>query len=117
MKQYTKAMVATSLLVPGLALAHAHLLKATPAEGAELVVAPKAVQLQFSEAAQLTAASLQAEGGAKQDLPHEAAPAATQVELPLPALAAGHYALAWRVLSADGHVMSGTLHFAVGAPR
>jgi copper transport protein len=110
-----KTLLATLLLLPGVAGAHAHLLKSTPAEGATLNQAPKSVQLQLSEAAQLTAASLQREGAAKTELPHPIVAAAKQIEVPLPGLAAGHYVLAWRALSADGHVMSGTLHFSVGA--
>lgn len=112
-----KRVLAATLLLPAAAFAHAHLQKSTPAEGAALVLAPKAVQLQFSEAAQLTAASVQRDGEAQQALAHVALPAAKQVEVALPPLAPGHYALAWRVRSADGHLMSGTLHFGIGAPR
>jgi methionine-rich copper-binding protein CopC len=112
-----KRLLAATLLLPAAAFAHAHLQKSSPAEGTTLVVAPKSVQLQFSEAAQLTAASVQRDGEAKQELAHPLVAAAKQVDVSLPALPGGHYSLAWRVLSADGHVMAGTLHFSVGAPR
>ena len=35
------------------------------------------------------------------------------LEAPLPALAAGRYRVDWRVLSTDGHVVSGTFAFSV----
>jgi methionine-rich copper-binding protein CopC len=109
-----KKLAMLCVLLPAAAFAHAHLQKSSPAEGAALAVAPKSVQLQFSEAAQLTGLSVQRKGAALQALPHATVAAAKQVEAALPELVPGQYALAWRVLSADGHVMNGTLHFTVG---
>jgi methionine-rich copper-binding protein CopC len=41
--------------------------------------------------------------------------AAQQVTVPLPPLTPGAYLVAWRVISDDGHVMAGVLHFTLSA--
>lgn len=99
------------------ATAHAHLEQAEPADGAILTVAPAQFVLRFSEAAQLTAVSLQREGESQVrklgPLSHE--PAA-QISLPVPPLDPGRYELRYRLISADGHVMAGGVHFTIAAP-
>lgn len=93
------------------AAAHAHLRSAVPADGSVVAVAPARIELHFSEAARLTAAWIEKDGGAKQrlsSLPHDSA---AKLDLPLPQLAPGRYEVSWRVLSADGHVVPGRLRF------
>ena len=104
------------VLITGIAHAHAHLEKATPADNAVLSAAPAKVVLEFSEAARLTALSIKKDGenvGTKlQPLPKEAAATLT---MPLTTLTPGKYIVDWRVVGDDNHVMSGKLHFEVKA--
>jgi copper resistance protein C len=97
-----------------LAHAHAHLSAAVPAEGST-VQAPEKIRLTFSEAARLTALTIRREGGPEQKLSPLPATSAREVSVPAPKLPPGQYTVSWRVLSEDGHVMSGTLHFSVVA--
>lgn len=100
------------------ASAHDELLDATPADGATLEVAPEQAQLTFSgEVQQLgTQFELQDAGGAAVELPGDFTLDGTRVTQPLPELAAGAYQLNWRVVSEDGHPVSGTISFTIGAP-
>ena len=104
-------------------LAHAQLLKAVPADKAELKQAPSKVELWFNELLEdgfnsievIRAADLSnknppnlAKGKPKVD------PAdATHLEVELPALEPGEYAIQYRVLSRDGHTAPGRVMFRV----
>jgi methionine-rich copper-binding protein CopC len=112
-------------LVSGLALAtfgvaasaHAHLQKASPADGSVVTTSPSRIVLNFSEAARLTAASIQKGDEPRQNLKPLPAAAARQISVPLPQLPPGSYSVTWRVVSEDGHVMSGTLRFTLSPDR
>jgi methionine-rich copper-binding protein CopC len=115
----------TFLLPMGLALtlitasaeAHAHLKASNPAEGAVVTEMPSAVVLTFSEAARMTAVSIQKDEQPKQTLkPPAATSSAAQITVAMPTLAPGNYTLSWRVVSDDNHIMSGELHFKVAMP-
>lgn len=105
-------------LLSGLALvtfsvaasAHAHLQKASPADGSVITTAPSSLVLNFSEAARLTVISIQKDDQARQTLKAPTT-SAQQISIPLPALTPGSYSVSWRAVSDDGHVMPGTLHF------
>jgi methionine-rich copper-binding protein CopC len=94
----------------GAALAHAHLRASTPAAGAQLTVAPAALTLEFSEPAQLTALSIAKAGEAPLKLAPPSAPA-SHVSIALPALTPGTWTVTYRALSADGHLVPGTVSF------
>ena len=106
-------------LLSGLALvafgvtadAHAHLQKSSPADNSTITASPPNLVLNFSEAARLTALSIRKGEEPKQDLKPLPTTAAQQVSIPLPPLTPGTYSVNWRVVSDDGHVMGGTLHF------
>jgi methionine-rich copper-binding protein CopC len=100
------------LLLVAVAHAHAHLTAAVPTEGS-VGKAPEHVVLSFSEAARLTAMTLQREGEEPRKLTPLPADMATRITIPLPKLSPGRYTLSWRVVSDDGHVVPGTLHFTV----
>jgi methionine-rich copper-binding protein CopC len=104
------------LLWPLAALAHAHLLQALPAEGSVISTPPTQFSLKFSEAATLTALSLHRQGDPQ---PHKIAPlpttASAQIDIPAPPLEPGVYELSYRLISADGHVMGGSVHFTIAA--
>ena len=91
--------------------AHAHLQKSSPAEGSVISTSPPNLVLNFSEAAKLTALSIQKGSEPEQKLKLPSTTAAQQISVPLPALTPGTYSVNWRVLSDDGHMMAGVLHF------
>jgi methionine-rich copper-binding protein CopC len=111
------AVAAAFLAASQLCQAHAHLVGSTPAEGAVLTASPQHLELNLSEPARLTAASLRRGTDKPQSLTFaSSAPAAQHISLDLPALQPGPYTLQYRVISADTHIASGTVHFTVAAP-
>jgi len=105
---------AALLACSALAFAHTHLLKAVPADGSTVTVAPPRFVLTFNEAAKLTALSLQKDAEpAKKIGPLPTTPSA-EISIPAPQLVAGKYVLSWRAVSDDGHVMPGKVTFTVG---
>ncbi|KQR23009.1 copper resistance protein CopC [Deinococcus sp. Leaf326] len=123
----------TALSLSG-ALAHTAVTSVTPALNAS-VSAPKSVQLKFSEPVELrfstfrvmampagmtgqaaaTAALAEKADSAKVvSLPLERVSLAAQLTLPLKAnLKAGSYVVAWKILSEDGHPVTGFSTFKV----
>ena len=95
--------------------AHAHLQKSTPADNSVIAASPSNLVLNFSEAARLTALSIQKGSESPQNLKPLPTTAAQQISVPLPPLTPGTYSVSWRVLSDDGHVMAGALHFTLTA--
>lgn len=97
------------------AFAHATLLKSDPADGSVLPAAPAQFTLTFNEPVSPIAIRLIAGDGKGTDLggvePHN-----EEVSVPLPPLERGTHTLSWRVVSADGHPVGGSVVFAVGAP-
>jgi copper resistance protein C len=100
------------LLLIATAHAHAHLTAAVPADGSA-GKAPEQIVLSFSEAARITAMSLQRDGEEPHKLTSLPAEKAARITVPLPKLAPGRYTLSWRVVGEDSHVVPGTLHFTV----
>jgi methionine-rich copper-binding protein CopC len=97
--------------------AHAHLQKSSPADNSVITTSPSNLVLNFSEAARLTALSIQKDSEPAQSLKPLPTAAAQQISVPLPQLTPGTYSVSWRVLSDDGHVMAGALHFTLAAGR
>jgi copper transport protein len=100
------------LLLVATAHAHAHLTAAVPAEGSA-GKAPEQIVLTFSEAARITALTLQRQGEEPRKLTPLPVEKAARITVPLPKLSSGSYTLSWRVVGEDGHVVPGTLHFRV----
>jgi methionine-rich copper-binding protein CopC len=98
------------------ASAHAHslLLSSVPPAGAVVDGAP-AVTLRFNNRIEkkLCQIRLVSPRGEAQALAVRTDGALDALEAPLPPLAAGRYRVDWRVLSTDGHVVSGTFAFSV----
>lgn len=69
--------------------------------------------LHFSEAARVTALSIQKGDETKQKLGPLPAQPSARVSVPVPRLAAGQYVVSYRVVSSDNHVMSGNIRFTV----
>jgi methionine-rich copper-binding protein CopC len=94
-----------------IANAHAHLQKSSPADNSVITTSPPNLVLNFSEASRLTALSIQKGSESQQNLKSLPTTAAQQISVPLPPLTPGTYSVSWRVVSDDGHVMAGALHF------
>ncbi len=108
----SSVLVAVCLLVlSAVAQAHTHLKEATPADKSIVNAAPTNVVLKFSEAAKVTALTLHHDGAADQKLTPSPDTAAAQITAALPKLTPGKYSVNWRVVSEDGHIMSGQLSF------
>jgi len=102
-------------LIPSAAGAHASLTATDPAEGAVLVTAPTTVTLTFNEPVSLGDAGIRLFDDVGTETPLEAHAIDTTIQATLPAgLADGSYLVSWRVISADGHPISGALSFAIG---
>lgn len=108
----------------GTASAHAVLLDTLPQDGAVLVEAPEVAELQFNEPVRPVEGAVALYGGSGADgtdgdagagvgLDARAVDQQVLVELP-PGLGDGDYTLSWRVVSADGHPISGVVQFRVG---
>jgi methionine-rich copper-binding protein CopC len=95
--------------------AHAHLEKSSPADNSVITTSPPSLVLNFSEAARLTALSIQKGSETEQKVKPLPTAVAQQISVPLPPLTAGFYSVNWRVVSEDGHMMAGALHFTISA--
>lgn len=103
---------------PG-ASAHASLLSSTPGSGEEVATAPAAVDLRFSEALDIGAATvveiLSTSGANVGGRVSAIAGQPRSLRVPLRTTARGVYTVTWRVLSSvDGHVTAGAFAFGVG---
>lgn len=99
------------------AQAHATVVSSSPEDGTEVAHAPAAVSFTFDQAVRLSADATQvtADDGHRVDLPPTTTDGGTTVEIPLRApVPRGAYTASYRVVSADGHVVSGAIRFGVG---
>lgn len=111
------AALALSLLLAAPASAHAALVSTDPVDGAVLPSAPDSVTLTFNEPVVLPANGVEVHDATGADVVTTARIADTLVEVDLPeGLGLGSYLLTWRVVSADGHPLAGSLSFSVGQP-
>jgi methionine-rich copper-binding protein CopC len=109
----SRNLLLAAALVPGLALAHAHLLMTVPVDHSAILAMPAQVTLQFTEAVRITALSIEKKGGKDKVVLKVPADAKATIHADAPTLKAGAYLLNWRGLSDDGHVTNGTVHFTV----
>jgi copper transport protein len=98
------------------ASAHASLVKAVPADGAVLPLAPPALTLTFNEPVSPLAIRLIGPDGAQASPAAVVAEDATVTITPPPGLQQGTHVLSWRVISADSHPVGGAFIFSIGAP-
>ena len=105
------------LAVAGPAAAHAELIGTDPVDGAVLDRAPDAVTLSFNEPVRLTDREITVYDADGATIASEASTSGSDVVVDLPdadALGRGSFVVAWFVVSADGHPISGSLTFSVG---
>ena len=100
------------LLLPAVAHAHAHLLRARPAAGDTVRVALRLLRLEFSEAPELGMSSIRLVDGQGRDvrlLPLHTAPDSARVLIAdvAGAVAPGRYTVRWQVAGRDGHPVHG----------
>ncbi|WP_433346913.1 copper resistance CopC/CopD family protein [Microtetraspora malaysiensis] len=103
------------------AYAHAYLLETSPVDGEVLASPPAEVRLRFNEAVSFNQRSIQLLDVTAKKLaigvPGHVDGKANTARVSLPTdLAEGTYVLAWRVTSADSHVVSGAFSFSIGHP-
>jgi copper transport protein len=98
------------------ALAHAALVSVEPPDGSVLSDPPKRIELHFSESVTAGAVNLiDAQGGLRGDAKVDTT-ADSIVVTPPPALPPGTSIVSYRVISQDGHPVTGSVTFSVGAP-
>lgn len=98
------------------ALAHASLIGSDPRDGAVVMAAPGRVTLTFNEPVSALLLRVIVPDGQSRDLAGVAVDGnVLQVSLP-PGLGRGTHLLSWRVVSADGHPVGGSLVFSIGEP-
>jgi copper transport protein len=111
------AIVAIVLLGAIPAAAHAVVVTSSPNDGARLSAPPAEVQIRFSEPVSIELGGLRVvdRNGDRVDVGATNAPQPTVIAIALePDLRAGAYIASYRVVSADGHPISGAITFAVG---
>lgn len=115
----TTALALIALFTVHLALApsasaHDTLVASTPAADENLTSAPAEITLTFSAEVLDVGAEILVTGS--DDVEHRSVPTieGSVVSTALPELAVGHYDARWRVVSSDGHPISGVVPFSVG---
>jgi copper transport protein len=104
------------LCLTGEASAHASLAFTEPRDGTVLTEAPKTVQLRFNEEVTAGAVNLiDASGKLRGDAVIDASGEAITITLP-PGLPQGTQIVSYRVISDDGHPVTGAVTFSIGAP-
>jgi copper transport protein len=101
---------------PSTALAHASLLASNPADGAALATAPATLTLSFNEPVEPIAIRIVDGQGTASEVTQIRRDGANLILTPSAALDKGAHVVSWRVVSADGHPVGGSLTFWVG-PR
>ncbi len=115
------ARVLTALLfaayaASGSALAHAALNGASPADGSVLPSAPSEMTLTFSEPVSPLALRLIGPDGQAMPLDRAQLRDRTLVIAAPAGLSPGTHVISWRVVSADGHPVGGSVLFSIGQP-
>jgi copper transport protein len=104
--------------IPGIASAHAILESSSPAPSALLASSPKEIRLDFDEQVESTLGDIRIYDSEQREISIEktirSSTDASVVSTEVPALKSGVYVVVWRVVSADGHPISGAFPFEIG---
>ena len=108
-------VVLAALAFPAAASAHASVEYTTPHFGKRLQVSPKAVLLEFDQSVKALPHAIAVFTASGRTVSGPARTSADQrtVSAPVSRLGRGAYTVRWRVISADGHVVSGVFTFGV----
>ncbi|MBZ9942546.1 copper resistance protein CopC [Mesorhizobium sp. BR1-1-13] len=109
------AVLLIAMAATNQAFAHAALIKTDPADGAVLAQAPAQFALTFSEPVSPLVLTLVKPDGTPVPLTSFRLSDQTVVIDDPQALGSGTHVLSWRVISADGHPVGGSLLFSIGA--
>ncbi|TWH04724.1 copper transport protein [Nocardioides sp. J9] len=105
------------LALPAPAHAHATLVSTDPAQGAVVEDAPDVVRLTFSEGVSLVPKGVRVFDAAGDEIASDATARGAELAVTLEEdPGAGTLVVVWRVVSEDGHPISGSLAFSIGAP-
>lgn len=111
------AVLLAVLLLPTAASAHATLQSSDPADGAVLQRAPSTVTLRFDEPVSVESNGAQVIAPDGDTVSTSVAGSGSELVIKLRSVTTrGTYAVTWRVLSADSHVVAGSISYSVGAP-
>jgi len=115
------AFLATALLVPAAASAHASLVKSVPGRRAVLATPPTRVQLWFNERLEPAFSRLSVWDAGGKQVDARDVQVDTQdpklLSVGVPALQPGRYTVRFRVLSVDGHVVESEFPFTLRGSR
>jgi copper transport protein len=109
------AAVVLALAFPAVASAHATLLTTTPGVGQRLARSPAEVRLTFDQSVEALGTAIRVFDSKGRLLSRQTVTSADKrtIRTPVARLARGGYTIRWRVVSADGHVVSGLYTFGV----
>ncbi|RKN38016.1 copper resistance protein CopC [Streptomyces hoynatensis] len=112
------AALAALLVTAAPAAAHATLAGSTPGDGEVVATAPEQVTLTFSEHVSVAEGGIRVLGpeGEAADTGELGGEGAERSVALRPGLPEGTYTVAWQVVSADSHPISGAFTFSIGAP-
>jgi copper resistance protein C len=114
MKRFVLGCLALLALVVALgAGAHTTVEKTRPATDAPLDSSPPTIEIQFKHAVQMTSVVVLDAAKSERKLTFAPVTSAALITIDEPALQVGRNEIRWKGLSKDGHVISGTLLFAV----
>ena len=117
MRRAVAAAVATALVLPGIAAAHATMREATPAEQGRVETPPTEVTLRFDQSVTAPPGGIVvlAPDGRRLSGAVSQANRGTVMRVPVRGLVSGEaYTVRWREVSADGHIGTGVFTFGVG---
>lgn len=114
------ALIAAAAVFPGFAAAHATLQSSNPGDQTSVAQMPDNIELSFNETIQGEFLSIEIRNTKGEDMPigeavvspEDASVVTAGVEGEFPD---GIYTMNWRVVSADGHPIRGTIRFGVGS--
>lgn len=123
LRRISGAVIAITVLaltfIPGIASAHAILESSSPEPSALLTSSPKEIRLDFDEEVEDTLGDIRLYDSEQREVSIgktvRSASDVSKVSAEVPALKTGVYAVVWRVVSADGHPISGAFPFEIGA--
>ncbi len=109
------SIAAAIFVMPATALAHAGVVRTSPADGERLATSPATFEVEFSEPIGIDPSGIRVVDatGVAVDLPPARAEGALAIQA-LPPLPDGWYQASWSVVSSDGHIVHGAIAFAVG---
>ena len=122
LRRISGAVIAITVLaltfIPGIASAHAILESSSPEPSALLTSSPKEIRLDFDEEVEDTLGDIRLYDSEQREVSIgktvRSASDVSKVSAEVPALKTGVYAVVWRVVSADGHPISGAFPFEIG---